>query len=79
MALMPIHTVATGKTEYVRILGSDITSYRKSHVGAVGIVQSYAAAKNLIFVEILGDDCVFNIEDIEYITKKEYFLGALGG
>ncbi len=79
MALMPIHTVATDKTEYVRLLGSDITSYRKSHAGAVGIVQSYSTDNNLIFVEVLSEDCVFNIEDIEYITKKEYFVGVLRG
>jgi len=56
---MSIRTTATDKIEYVRLLGSDITSYRKSHIGAVGIVQGYAASENLVFVKSLGDDCVF--------------------
>lgn len=76
---MPIHTAPTDKIEYVRLLGSDITSYRKSHLGAVGIVDGYAAKENLVFVKSLGEDCVFNIEDVEYITKKEYFIGCLSG
>lgn len=76
---MPIHTAPADKIEYVRLLGSDVTLYRKSHAGAVGIVQGYAAEENLVFVKSLGEDCVFNIEDVEYITKKEYFIGALSG
>lgn len=79
MVPMHIHTAPTDKIEYVRLLGSNITAYRKSHLGAVGIVQGYAAIENLIFVKSLGEDCVCNIEDVEYITKKEYFIGALGG
>lgn len=79
MAPMPIHTAPVDKIKYVRLLGSDITAYRKSHRGAVGIVQGYAGLENLVFVKSLGEDCVVNIEDVEYITKKEYFKGILSG
>lgn len=81
MAPMPIHTAPVDKIEYVRIIGSDRLSYRyrKSCIGAVGIATGYVIKQNLIFVTVLGNNCVFNIEDIEYITKKEYFVGALGG
>lgn len=79
MVPMPIRTVPTDKTEYVRILGRDLTAYRKLWVGAVGIVAAYADAEKLVFVKIHNSEFVFNIEDVEYITKKEYFLGALGG
>ncbi len=79
MAQMHIHTVATDKPEYVRIVGSDITSYKKTHIGAVGIVYAHAREANLIFVTVHGQDSVFNTDDVEYITKKEYFIGALGG
>ena len=85
---MSIHTVANDKEEYFRVIGSDTTSHLKSHIGAYGIVTSrtdrswsisQAANRNLVFGTIRGKSYVFNEEDIKYVTKKEYFLGALGG
>ena len=78
MAPMPIHTVRTDKKEYIRVLSSDDAAWRMSCAGSVGIVTAHTT-KNLVFVTIRGVDCVFNIEDIEYITTKEYFKEILSG
>ena len=82
-AQMPIHTVRTDKEEYIRVLSSNDAAWRGSIAGSVGIVTAYTTEhskyENLVFVTIRDNDCVFNIIDIEYITKKEYFKEILGG
>jgi len=81
MAPMPIHTVATDKEEYVRIIGGFADFADNEYIGEVGIVNAYARdhAPPLIFVSIGEAHTVFNQANIEYITKKEYFKGCLGG
>jgi len=87
---MPIHTVAPDEDTYVRILGADNCTggkYDTPYIGKVGIVSSTGKHKSdtgdieLIFVDLHGmsSALVFNVDNIEYITKKEYFIGALGG
>lgn len=83
MAPMPIHTVAPDKTEYVRVIGG-FDSPANEYLNEVGIVLSFAdldEGGTLIFVDIghVEGIKVFNVGDIEYIDKKEYFKGRLGG
>ena len=87
---MPIHTEAPDKDTYVRIIAADKSGGKGDtpYVGKVGIVMSTGETPSvgqnnikLIFVDVHGESSalVFNEDNIEYITGKEYFMGALGG
>ena len=80
MAPMPIHTEATDKEEYIRVIGG-FQSAANEYIGQVGMVNAYAHDHSppLIFVSIGDAHTVFNVSDVEYITKKAYFKGRLGG
>lgn len=82
MAPMPIHTVATDKQEYVRVISS-LDDTANHLVGKVGQVTDKTNADRdgaqIIFVNIDDGEKVFHRFEIEYITKKEYFKGCLGG
>lgn len=83
---MPIHTVAPDKPTYIRIVQNMVGA--RDLVGKVGVVSSLGENNvygdkviTLVFAEIhgVGNTCVFDETHVEYITKKEYFVGALGG
>lgn len=85
---MSIRTEAIDKPTYVRILDKPQSGWQGEslrYVGKVGIARAKGATdlypKKLIFVDVHGEQSlgVFNEEDVEYITKKEYFIGALSG
>jgi len=75
---MSIHTVAPVKPEYIRVVDAE-----PKYIGRVGqvIAEGDHGNMTLIFVKLVGEsaESVFNKVNIEYITKKEYFIGALGG
>lgn len=87
---MTIHTTAPAEPTYVRIINTAKEGFNKQtpHTGSVGIVTSTGETPTvgqrnikLVFVDIHGEPkaLVFNEENVKYITKKEYFIGALGG
>lgn len=81
---MPIHTEAPDEPTYARIINSP---GNVDYTGSVGIVLSTGKVKvtsgevEMAFMDVVGagNKLVFDVNDIEYITKKEYFIGALGG
>ncbi len=86
MVQMPIHTEPTDKPLYVRIISDhlvgNIFDIPKSYIGTVGILAFIAPTqehllKKHVVISIGNDNYVFDEDDIEYITKKEYFLGLL--
>lgn len=82
MVPMPIHTAATDKQEYVRVISS-LDDTANHLIGKVGQVtdktNAVRAGAQIIFVNIDDSEKVFHHFEIEYITKKEYFKGCLGG
>lgn len=69
------------KIKYVRIISvRDIgIAYPKLTLGAVGIVRDHSDDMKLVFATVGGKIYILKTKEIEYITKKEYFIGALGG
>ena len=86
---MTIHTTAPAEPTYVRITNSGKPQGgAEGLIGKVGIVTATGETPTvgqqnikLIFIDVPGiaTGLVFNEENIEYITKKEYFIGALSG
>ena len=79
MAPVSIHTVATAKTTYVRIVDSPGTtpSSIQPFIGRVGLMTASTGTNMLVFVRIDGKTKVFNRQNIQEISKKEYFKGLL--
>ena len=85
---MPIHTVAPDNVEYVRVIkqiGGGSTGYGVVSAGCVGRVISRGRGSGRVqpeitIVDIVGyGERVFNTGNLEIISEKEYFVGALGG
>jgi len=85
---MPIRTAATDK-KYIRVIGMFEHRGVVNRHGQFGIVTSRTRVddgtftgtligKSLVFAKIKGESRVFEEKEVEYITKKEYFIGALG-
>jgi len=89
---VPIHTVAPDNVEYIRVT-KDIQGYLfEPHLelgtmpeGTVGKVVSRGKGSgrvqpNLVIAIMVGyGEKVFNTEQTELITEKDYFVGALSG
>jgi len=78
MAPMSIHTVAPDKTTYVCIVDSpDTNNSTRPFIGRVGLMTASIETNMLVFVTIDGKTKVFNRQNIQEISKKEYFKGLL--
>ena len=70
---------------YVRIAPRSVTSSAAKYAGTVGKAISSGEMREgmvIVFVDLAGngdETSVFNEYDLEVITKREYFKGALGG
>lgn len=67
------------KIKYVRVISNTGIAYPGLTLGSVGIVRDHFDDTKLIFSTVSGENYILKTGEVEYITKKEYFIGALGG
>ena len=80
----PIRMEKPKRDVYVRVRPSSITGVSAAYADEVGIVVGKTPTMEnmqMMVVDLIGDNesKVFNANDLELITKKEYFKGALRG